>query len=67
MRIEKCGMRKKIDESHTLQLYKLKLSFILHDGHCKLQEDEEEDDEEDGDLSKYDLSEWDDFAPAKKR
>lgn len=29
-------------------------------------EDEEEDDEEDGDLSKYDLSEWDDFAPAKK-
>lgn len=36
----------------------------------KLQEDEEEDDEEeeeDGDLSKYDLSEWDDFASAKNR
>lgn len=31
------------------------------------QEDEEEDDEEDGDLSKYDLSEWNEFAPAKKR
>jgi hypothetical protein len=34
---------------------------------CKLQEDEEDDEEEDGDLSKYDLSEWDDLAPAKKR
>ncbi|XP_011707706.1 PREDICTED: zinc finger Ran-binding domain-containing protein 2-like isoform X1 [Wasmannia auropunctata] len=29
-------------------------------------EEEEEEEEEDGDLSKYDLSEWDDFAPAKK-
>lgn len=37
--------------------------------HLKLQdedEEEEEDDEEDGDLSKYDLSEWDDFAIKKK-
>lgn len=31
------------------------------------EEDDEEEEEEDGDLSKYDLSEWDDFAPAKKR
>ena len=31
------------------------------------EEEEEEEEEEDGDLSKYDLSEWDDFAPAKKR
>ncbi|EGI64049.1 PREDICTED: zinc finger Ran-binding domain-containing protein 2-like isoform X3 [Acromyrmex echinatior] len=30
------------------------------------EEEEEEEEEEDGDLSKYDLSEWDDFAPAKK-
>ncbi|KAL0108730.1 hypothetical protein PUN28_014103 [Cardiocondyla obscurior] len=30
------------------------------------EEDDEEEEEEDGDLSKYDLSEWDDFAPAKK-
>ncbi|XP_012059961.1 PREDICTED: zinc finger Ran-binding domain-containing protein 2 [Atta cephalotes] len=29
-------------------------------------DEEEEEEEEDGDLSKYDLSEWDDFAPAKK-
>ncbi|XP_011056965.1 PREDICTED: zinc finger Ran-binding domain-containing protein 2-like isoform X2 [Acromyrmex echinatior] len=31
------------------------------------EEEEEEEEEEDGDLSKYDLSEWDDFAPAKKK
>lgn len=31
------------------------------------EEDDEEEEEEDGDLSKYDLSEWDDFAPVKKR
>lgn len=30
------------------------------------EDEEEEDDEEDGDLSKYDLSEWDDFAVKKK-
>ncbi|XP_051157156.1 zinc finger Ran-binding domain-containing protein 2-like isoform X1 [Leptopilina boulardi] len=30
------------------------------------EEDEDEDDEDDGDLSKYDLSEWDDLVPAKK-
>ncbi|XP_043250920.1 zinc finger Ran-binding domain-containing protein 2 [Colletes gigas] len=37
------------------------------DRHEKNEEDEEEedDDEEDGDLSKYDLSEWDDFALKK--
>ena len=29
------------------------------------EDEEEEDDEEDGDLSKYDLSEWDDFAVKK--
>lgn len=29
-------------------------------------EDEEEEDDEEGDLSKYDLSEWDDFVPVKK-
>lgn len=40
---------------------------MLLNRYRKLQEDDEEDDEEDGDLSKYDLSEWDDFAPAKKR
>ncbi|TGZ46441.1 zinc finger Ran-binding domain-containing protein 2 isoform X1 [Temnothorax curvispinosus] len=30
-------------------------------------EEEDEEEEEDGDLSKYDLSEWDDFAPAPKK
>lgn len=30
-------------------------------------EDEDDDDDEDGDLSKYDLSEWDDLAPKKDR
>ncbi|XP_033221394.1 zinc finger Ran-binding domain-containing protein 2 isoform X2 [Belonocnema kinseyi] len=29
------------------------------------EEEDEEDDEDDGDLSKYDLSEWDDIVPAK--
>ncbi|KAG7207096.1 hypothetical protein KM043_000974 [Ampulex compressa] len=31
------------------------------------EDEEEEEDEDDGDLSKYDLSEWDDFVPIKKR
>ncbi|XP_015599773.1 zinc finger Ran-binding domain-containing protein 2 isoform X2 [Cephus cinctus] len=31
------------------------------------EEEEEEDEEDDGDLSKYDLSEWDDFVPVKKK
>ncbi|XP_014488789.1 PREDICTED: zinc finger Ran-binding domain-containing protein 2 isoform X2 [Dinoponera quadriceps] len=39
---------------------------VDEDEQAEENEDEEEDDEEDGDLSKYDLSEWDDFAPAKK-
>ncbi|CAD6204933.1 GSCOCG00003058001-RA-CDS [Cotesia congregata] len=30
------------------------------------EENEDEDDDEEGDLSKYDLSEWDDFVPEKK-
>lgn len=51
-----------------VQLIQFKLVQILYH---KLQDEEEDDDEEeedeDGDLSKYDLSEWDDFAPAKKR
>ncbi|KAK0081898.1 hypothetical protein PV325_011405 [Microctonus aethiopoides] len=29
-------------------------------------EEDDEDDEDDGDLSKYDLSEWDDYVPEKK-
>ncbi|XP_014298648.1 zinc finger Ran-binding domain-containing protein 2 isoform X2 [Microplitis demolitor] len=31
------------------------------------EDNEDEDDDEEGDLSKYDLSEWDDFVPEKKR
>ncbi|XP_034936221.1 zinc finger Ran-binding domain-containing protein 2 isoform X2 [Chelonus insularis] len=31
------------------------------------EDEEDDDDDEDGDLSKYDLSEWDDFVPEKKR
>ncbi|XP_011158083.1 zinc finger Ran-binding domain-containing protein 2 isoform X1 [Solenopsis invicta] len=30
------------------------------------EEEDDEEEEEDGDLSKYDLSEWDDFVPVKK-
>lgn len=36
-------------------------------GKSQEEEEDDEEEEEDGDLSKYDLSEWDDFAPAKKR
>ncbi|XP_057342051.1 zinc finger Ran-binding domain-containing protein 2 isoform X2 [Microplitis mediator] len=31
------------------------------------EDNEDEDDDEEGDLSKYDLSEWDDFVPEKKK
>ncbi|XP_048264045.1 zinc finger Ran-binding domain-containing protein 2 isoform X1 [Bombus affinis] len=50
-----------IDHTYFInnQKYQTHLKFQDED------EEEEEDDEEDGDLSKYDLSEWDDFAIKK--
>lgn len=67
MWVKKCDVR--IHKSH-LSIVSIKDTSQIFNRYRKSQEEEEDDEEEeeeDGDLSKYDLSEWDDFAPAKKR